>query len=175
MTIRAALLAVALSLVLAAPAAADGPVRDHVEIHNPVRDAGEHCGFPVLWDIHISADRKRYYDDAGRLTKEVVQVSEENTVTNLATGKTLRDGPVRFTRIHHYEDGQRVRTVDSGVMLNVVDGAGERLRDVGRVEYRILPDGRWEIFEMDGVHPAYAALDGNTFGAVLSVFCGVLD
>jgi hypothetical protein len=175
MPIRTILLAIASVLLIAAPAAAaNPPVRDHVEAHNPLRDTGEHCGFPVLWDIHMSIDRWRWYDDAGRIVKEIHHVTEDNTVHNLATGKVVRDGPVNFVRRHEYDNGVRVRTTDVGVMVNVRDGR-ERLLDAGMVQYRVHPNGIWEIFREVGPHPVFEALDGNTFPASLSAFCGVLD
>ncbi len=175
MRIRTTLLALASTLLLAAPAAAaDPPVKDHVEVHNPLRDTGEHCGFPVLWDIHMSVDRWRWYDDAGRVTREVQHVTEDNTVHNLESGKDVRDGPVNFVRRHEYENGVRVRTTDVGVMVNVRDGR-ERLLDAGMVQYRVHPNGVWEIFRSAGPHPVFEALDGNTFPASLTAFCGVLD
>jgi hypothetical protein len=172
--IRTALAAAALCLLPAAPAAASTPVRDHVEVHNPARDDGENCGFPVLWDIHMSVDRTRWYDESGQIVYEVQHISEDNTVQNLATGKTLRDGPVSFFRRHSYEDGVRVQTIDTGVMVNV-HGEGETLMDAGRVVYRVLPDGTWDIQETYGRHPVFEALDGNRFIAALGAFCDVLD
>jgi hypothetical protein len=173
--IRSVLAGAAVSLLLAAPAAASStPVRDHVEVHNPARDNGENCGFPVLWDIHMSVDRTRWFNEAGQVVHETQRVSEENTVQNLATGKTLRDGPVRFFRRHFYEDGVRVRTIDTGVMVNV-SGEGERLVDAGRAVYRVLPDGTWDVQKLYGPHPVFEALDGNKFIAALGAFCGVLD
>jgi hypothetical protein len=174
--IRSALAVAIGCLVMAAPAAAADltPVRDHVEVHNPARDNGQNCGFPVLWDIHMSVDRTRWYDDSGRIVHERQHITEDNTVQNLATGKTLRDGPVNFVRRHTYEDGVRVRTVDTGVMVNI-SGEGEHLVDAGRVVYRVLPDGTWDVQETPGQHPVFEALDGNTFIAAMGAFCGVLD
>lgn len=171
--IRPTLAAAAAVLLSAAPATASTPVRDHVEVHNPARDSGEHCGFPVLWDIHMSVDRTRWYDESGRIVYETQRISEDNTVQNLATGKTLRDGPVRFFRRHFYEDGVRVRTIDTGVMVNIHD-QDEHLLDAGRAVYRVLPDGTWDVQELHGSHPVFEALDGNRFPAALGAFCGVL-
>jgi hypothetical protein len=176
MPIRTILLAIASTLLIAAPAVANAnpPVRDHVTSHNPLRDNGENCGFPVLWDINMSIDRWRWYDDAGRIVKEIQHVTEDNTVHNLATGKVVRDGPVNFVRRHEYENGVRIRTTDVGVMVNIRDGR-ERLLDIGWVQYRVHPNGIWEIFRSAGHHPVFEVLDGNTFPASLSAFCGVLD
>lgn len=177
MPIRTILLALASTLLLAtlaAPAAANAPVRDHVTAHNPLRDNGEHCGFPVLWDINMSIDRLRWFDDEGRLLREILHVTEDNTVHNLATGKVVRDGPVNFVRHHEYENGVRVRTTDTGVMVNIRDG-DERLLDIGRVQYRVHPNGIWEIFDSAGHHPVFEVLDGNRFPASLGAFCDVLD
>ena len=175
MTLRIAVLALAIAALAAGPAAAASPpVHDQVEIHNPQRDNGEHCGFPVLWDIHISADRYRWYDDQGRITRQVSHIREDNTVQNLETGKTLRDGPVNFVRVTRFENGVAVRATDTGVMVNIRDGR-DRLLDAGSISYRVHPDGRWEIFGGVGPHPVYRALDGNQFIAALGAFCGVLD
>jgi hypothetical protein len=170
------LAAIASALLIAAPAAAttNPPVRDHVTVHNPLRDNGEHCGFPVLWDINMSIDRWTWRDDAGLITKQLLHIREDNTVHNLATGKVLRDGPVDFVRRHEYENGVRVRTTDTGVMVNIRDGR-ERLLDIGWVQYRVHPNGIWEIFRSGGHHPVFEVLDGNTFHASLGAFCGVLD
>lgn len=174
MPIRTILLALASLLLIAAPAAANPPVRDQIIRQNPLRDNGEACGFPVLWDINMSIDRLRWFDDEGRVVREIQHITEDNTVHNLATGKVVRDGPVNFVRHHEYENGVRVRTTDTGVMVNIRDG-GERLLDIGWVQYRVHPDGIWEIFRSAGHHPVFEVLDGNTFPASLRAFCGVLD
>jgi hypothetical protein len=177
MKIRTLLLAaVAGALLIATPAAAtyNPPVRDHVTVHNPLRDNGENCGFPVLWDINMSVDRWRWYDDAGQIVKERQHVTEDNTVHNLATGKVLRDGPVDFVRRHEYENGVRVRTTDTGIMVNIRDGS-ERLIDAGWVQYRVHPDGIWEVFRAVGPHPVFEVLDGNRFPQSLRAFCDILD
>jgi hypothetical protein len=59
-------------------------------------------------------------------------------------------------------------------MVNI-SGEGERLLDAGRVVYRVLPDGTWDIQETYGQHPVFEALDGNRFIAALGAFCDVLD
>jgi hypothetical protein len=171
---RLILVAIAATLLIAAPAAsADTPVRDTFTQHTVVQDDGEDCGFPVLWDIHMTVDRTRWYDEAGRITREIQQVREDNTLHNLATGKVLRDGPVRFMRRHFYENGVRQFTVDRGLMFNVNDG-GERLVDRGRVQFRVV-NGIWDILSPTEDHPVYGYLDGKPFSEVTGAFCGILD
>jgi hypothetical protein len=177
MSIRSILLAaIASALLIAAPAAATAnpPVHDRFTQHNPLRDMGENCGFPVLWDITMNVDRWTWRDDAGLITKQLLHVTEDNTVHNLATGKVLRDGPVNFVRRHEYQNGVRVRTTDTGVMVNIRDGR-ERLIDAGWVQYRVHPDGIWEVFRAVGPHPVFEVLDGNRFPQSLRAFCGILD
>jgi hypothetical protein len=177
MKIRTLLLAtVASALLIAAPAAATAnpPTHDRLTQHNPLQDIGENCGFPVLWDINMSIDRWTWRDDAGLITKQLLHIREDNTVHNLASGKVLRDGPVNFVRRHEYQNGVRVRTTDTGVMVNIRDGR-ERLIDAGWVQYRVHPDGIWEIFRAVGPHPVFEVLDGNRFPQSLRAFCGILD
>jgi hypothetical protein len=174
-SIRTILLAAAALLALAAPAvAAPPPETVRYPVHNPVQDNGEHCGFPVKWDIHMDVTRTRWRDDAGNLTHETQFIREENTLHNLDTGKTLRDGPVTFVRNHFYRGGVRQYTVDSGLMVNI-SGHGERMLDTGLVKFRVGPDGRWDILKMIGHHPVYRVLDGQPFIGVMRAFCGVLD
>lgn len=174
--IRTALIAVVACLVMAAPAAASELrlVKDHVEVHNPQQDMGQNCGFPVLWDIHISADRYRWYDEQDRIVRYLAYIHEDNTVKNLATGKTVRDGPVDFVRTQKYENGVSQYTVDTGLMVNIRAGR-ESVLDYGSVKYRVESDGTWNILGGFGSHPVYNALDGNQFISALGAFCKVVD
>lgn len=173
--IRTALIAVVACLVMAAPAAAElRLVKDHVEVHNPQQDMGQNCGFPVLWDLHLSVDRYRWYNEQDQLVRYLAYVHEDNTVKNLETGKTVRDGPVDFIRTRAYENGVEKYTIDTGMMVNIRAGR-ESVLDYGSIKYRVDPDGTWNIFGGVGPHPVYEALDGNQFISALGAFCEVVD
>ena len=47
------------------------------------------CGL-LRWEIHLTGDRFRFFDEDGLLVRVQVHISEDNTITNLDTGETYR-------------------------------------------------------------------------------------
>src|ERR687893_392517 len=94
-------------------------------------------------------------------------VREDNTVTNLATGETLREGPDAFQQVIGFEGGRVTSVAINGLALNL---QGEQLKDVGRV---VLESG--VIVFSAGPHPAREAIaPGRPLSDALVVFCDAL-
>ena len=163
---------VAAALTWAAPAAQAAPPQ-RISVDPPpniVRDNGEACGFPVEWAIDIaSVEGHNFFDQEGRRVRQVVHIKEDNTITNLESGLTLREGPDSFTQtIIWNESGQIEQIIATGLAANVF---GTGLKDVGRVAW--LP-GTNEIVFNAGQHSLREAMQGGTFQDALAAFCDVL-
>ena len=162
----ATLVTLATAGAFAAPAAAVVPVRQTIAQHNVVQDNGEACGFPVRWTIDLTVERTRYFDNEGNLVRIIDHVREDNTVENLSTGRTLREGPDAFQQVITFENGTP-RVAINGLALNL---QGEQVKDVGRV---VLENG--VILFSAGPHPAREAIDpGRPIADALVVFCDAL-
>ena len=135
-----------------------------------MQDSGEACGFPVRWAIDISSvEGHTFFNQDGTRTRQVVHIKEDNTITNLETGLTLREGPDSFTQTIIYDDLGRVeRIIATGLAANVF---GEGLKDVGRVVW--LP-GTNEIVFSAGSHPVREGAEFGNFRTALAAFCDVL-
>lgn len=158
----------------AAPVAAQAPVRDTISQSNTVQDQGEACGFPVRWQIDLQGQRTRYYDASGRLVREHVVIREDNTVTNLDTGLTLREGPVAFVQdVRYHPDGSVVVTTSGTSVL--VRGADDDVVDHGRLVVRYAPGQAPDVLlNLGPHHPRELTLGGGGLAAVLAAFCDVL-
>ena len=154
-----------------APAAAAPPLRlPTLELNNRVQDEGQACGFPVRWDIALTVERTNFFDSEGRLVRQQARIREDNTITNLTTGLTLREGPDAFVQTTTFNpDGSIAAITATGLAVNV--RGEERLKDVGRVVW--LP-GTNEIVFSAGPHPVREAMEGGNFRTALSAFCEVL-
>lgn len=156
------------------PAVAVPPEKTSVAQTNVVQDDGEACGFPVRWDIDLTADITRFFDRDGDPEREQAQVREMNTITNLDTGLTLQEGPVSFVQRTLFNDDGSVTIEANGLSVNV--RGEEKLKDVGRFVVRIGP-GEFEVLMAAGPHPVRELLTGGA-GAdpeVLAAFCDVLS
>ena len=167
----AGIAATALGL-MAATASAVPP--QHFTAEPPTRiveDTGQACGFPVRWTIDLTVEGTNFFDFEGRLVRQQAHIREDNTITNLATGLTLREGPDSFMQtIYFNPDGTISHFVASGLAANVqVEGAN--LKDVGRVIW--LP-GTNEIVFSAGPHPVREAIEFGNFQTALAAFCEVL-
>jgi hypothetical protein len=164
--------AVAAALGLAAgPALAVPPERFELTVHNPVQDEGQACGFPVLWDINLTIEGTNFFDSEGVLVRQQAQIREDNTITNLDTGFTLREGPDAFMQTTYFNpDGTVRELVATGLAANV--RGDERLKDVGRVVW--LP-GTNEIVFSAGPHPVREAIEFGNFRTGLRAFCDALS
>jgi hypothetical protein len=134
-----------------------------------VQDTGQACGFPVRWTIDLTVEGTNFFDSDGRLVRQQAHIREDNTITNLATGLTLREGPDSFMQtIYFNPDGTISHVVATGLAANVQDG---NLKDVGRVIW--LP-GTNEIVFSAGPHPVREAIEFGSFQTALAAFCQAL-
>jgi hypothetical protein len=157
--------------VAAGPAAAAEPVRFEATVHNPVQDQGEACGFPVLWDINLTVEGTNFFDQDGNLVRQQAHIREDNTITNLDTGLTIREGPDSFMQTTYFNaDGSVRELVATGLAANV--RGDEPFKDVGRVAW--LP-GTNEIVFSAGRHPLREAIEFGNFRTGLSAFCDALS
>ena len=119
--------AVLMAAALALPALAAAPQRDQVS-QNQIVQGPTSCGL-LRWEIHLTGDRFRFFDDDGQLVRVQVHINEDNTITNVDTGETYREGPDNFMQTTLFtEDGPLI--VATGLAANV---PGAQLKDVGRV------------------------------------------
>jgi hypothetical protein len=138
---------VATVLVVASPAAADQPF-----VFGPISYHAEYSFFNCGFEADVSLDgtfENRIFDNPVR---NINYIREEGTVTNPATGTTLR--------VKHWytelgtpptspDEGQGLFT-DRGLVTHVVaPGGGVVLIDAGRLVWR-YPDGL--VFEANGNH-----------------------
>lgn len=156
----------------AAPAAAVPPQEIPLtEIHNPVQDQGQACGFPVLWDIRLTLEGWNFFDEVGNRVRQQLMIREDNTITNLDTGLTLREGPDSFMQTTIFNpDGSVAEIIATGLAANVQ--GDEPLKDVGRVVW--LP-GTNEIVFSAGPHPVREAVEFGNFLDGLRAFCDALN
>ena len=156
---------------LATPAGAVPP--QHFSVTPPpniVEDQGQACGFPVRWTIELTVEGTNFFDQDGNIVRQQAHVKEDNTITNLDTGLTLREGPDSFMQtIVFNPDGSIAYLSATGLAANVF---GEQLKDVGRVVW--LP-GTNEIVFSAGPHPVREEVEFGNFQTALAAFCDVLS
>jgi hypothetical protein len=158
---------------MVASAGAIPPEHETVTVTNVVQDDGEACGFPVRWDIELTADITRFFDQDGTLVRQHLQVREMNTVTNLDTGLTLQEGPDSFIQRNIFNDDGTVTIQANGLSVNVQ--GEEKLKDVGRFVTRVGP-GLFEVVLSAGPHPVRGlATSGSVGPELLAAFCDVLS
>src|SRR5215211_929854 len=113
--------------VVAGSALADAPQRTEIS-QNQVVQGTTSCGV-LRWETHLSGERFRFFDTEGNLVRVQIHIHEDNTITNLTTGQTYREGPDSFM--------QRTLFTDEGPLIVATGLAarveGTQLRDVGRV------------------------------------------
>jgi hypothetical protein len=154
--------AAAVAAALATPAVAAPPTRQTVEQNNVVQGQTS-CG-ELRWDIQLTAEVFRFFDNDGNLVRIQVHITEDNTITNLDTGESFREGPVSFMQTTLFTDDGPV-FVATGLAVNVF---GQQFKDVGRVVFQ--PNG--EILFSAGPHPVREA---QSEGNVLEGFCPVFS
>jgi hypothetical protein len=155
--------ALIVAAALALPALAAEPTRDQVA-QNQIVQGQTSCGL-LRWEIHLTADRFRFFDNDGLLVRVQVHINEDNTITNLDTGETYRDGPDNFMQTTLFAD-QGPLIVATGLAANV---PGAMLKDVGRVVINPL---NGDIVFSAGQHPLREAQEA---GNVLEGFCALFD
>ena len=155
--------AVLVAAALALPALAAAPQRDQVSLSQIVQGPTS-CGL-LRWEIHLTGDRFRFFDNDGQLVRVQVHINENNTITNLDTGETFQEGPDNFMQTTLFtDDGPLI--VATGLAANV---PGAQLKDVGRVVINPLTG---EIVFSAGQHPLREAQEA---GNVLEGFCALFD
>jgi hypothetical protein len=159
------------SAAVAAPALAVPPQQiDDVVVHNPI--VGETSCGRLLWDINLVVDITNFFDRDGTRIRQIAHVREDNTITNLTTGETFREGPDSFIQTTYYNEDRTInRIVASGLQARV----GNELRDVGRVVLVPLGDGRFDLVFAAGPHPVREAADDGRIADALPAFCALFE
>ena len=158
------------ALVLASPALADPPVETDIDVSQVVTGATP-CG-TLRWDIHITGRQTTYFDDGVR-TRVQAHLHEDNTITNLTTGESFREGPDSFMQTSYFNpDGTLDRIVATGLAANV---EGEQFKDVGRVILEPLGGGRFDLVFAAGQHPLREAADDGRLADALPGFCELFE
>ena len=152
---------VAVAALAAAPAWAVAPQRSEVS-QNQVVEGATSCGV-LRWEIHLTGERSRFFDDTGALVRVQIHINEENVITNLTTGETFREGPDHFMQTTLFTD-QGPLIVATGLAANVF---GEQLKDVGRV---VIDPRTGDILFSAGPHPIREGIEA---GNELEPFCAV--
>jgi hypothetical protein len=152
-----------IAAALALPAPAAPPQHDQVS-QNQIVQGPTSCGV-LRWEIHLTGDRFRFFDNDGRLVRVQVHINEDNTITNLDTGETFREGPDNFMQTTLFtDDGPLI--VATGLAANV---PGAQLKDVGRV---VIDPLTGDIVFSAGQHPLREAQEA---GNVLEGFCPLFE
>ena len=163
-----------LALVVASPAVADPPVHSTDPFSFVVEDAGVECGFPIRWEISGEGRETFFFDDEGRLARIISHTRETNTLTNLATGKTVTDTP-RFTQIVHFNEDGTIDNVETmGLYAHARDGAAAKVMDVGKVIIAYGPGSDRALLFEAGPHPLRAESLVTASPAWLGAFCELL-
>jgi hypothetical protein len=160
---RVGVLAVAVFAVavVVLPAWAVPPQRTEIA-QNQVTQGTTSCGV-LRWEIHLSGDRLRFFDQDGALVRVQIHINEDNLITNLTTGQTYREGPDSFMQTTLFTD-EGPRIVATGLAARVF---GTQLKDVGRV---VINPANGDIEFSAGQHPLREAQEA---GNVLEGFCSV--
>jgi hypothetical protein len=160
---RVGVLAVAVFAVavVVLPAWAVPPQRTEIA-QNQVTQGTTSCGV-LRWEIHLSGDRFRFFDQDGALVRVQIHINEDNLITNLTTGQTYREGPDSFMQTTLFTD-EGPRIVATGLAARVF---GTQLKDVGRV---VINPANGDIEFSAGQHPLREAQEA---GNVLEGFCSV--
>jgi len=162
------------AVVAGAPASATNPPTKVTVTQQNVLTDPTACGsYGVQWNINLTAEIFTYRDREGRLVRQAVHITEENTVVNTVTGLTLRDGPVDFwqTTTFDPETGARELIYIVGTSVNVRRG-NERLVDKGPM---VIDGQTGVILESEGQHPLRELMDGSfDIRLALPGFCDIL-
>ena len=149
--------------VVAVPAWAVQPQRTEIA-QNQVTQGATSCGV-LRWEIHLSGDRFRFFDQDGVLVRVQIHINEDNVITNLTTGQSYREGPDSFMQTTLFTD-EGPRIVATGLAARVF---GTQLKDVGRV---VINPANGEIEFSAGQHPLRESQEA---GNVLEGFCSVFS
>jgi hypothetical protein len=156
--------------VFASPALAEPPVRTEIDVSQAVTGTTP-CGM-LRWDIHITGQQTTFFEDGVRRRVQA-HLHEDNTITNLTTGESFREGPDSFMQTSYFNpDGTLDRIVATGLAANV---QGEQFKDVGRVVLVPLGAGRFDLVFSAGQHPLREAADDGRLADALPGFCELFE
>jgi hypothetical protein len=164
-------LATAVAAIAAAPAHADKPLQLPTLVLNNVVTGQTACG-ELRWDIHLVVEQDELLRHEGNLVRQIALVKEDNTITNLTTGETFREGPDSFTQTIYFNPD---RTIDRLIATGLQVRVGNELIDAGRVVLEPLGGGKFNLVFSAGQHPVREAADDSTITDALSAFCAVFE
>jgi hypothetical protein len=145
--------ALAVPLVVVAPAAAVEPTTETVTLHRTFNPAVSCPGFAVIGEFDVTREITTFYDEDGTPVMRIIRGYYTGTLTNAVTGYSLTGGGVR---IFHFDlvTGEEFSTgsnffnklPEGGVSI---PGAGRFLFDAqGRVLEHSGPDSPDEIAQL---------------------------
>jgi hypothetical protein len=140
---------VVVSSALAANAAAVPPESQTIVVDETFIDP-ETCDFPLT--VHMEGRIKitTHFDQAGNLTFESATPSFRFTVTNPATGKTIRDADVGLDKFTPTPDGGGV-VLSTGIHFRILpEQGGPIFARIGLQLILVNADGSFEIQEIGG-------------------------
>ncbi|HEX6228241.1 MAG TPA: hypothetical protein VFZ41_02140 [Solirubrobacterales bacterium] len=171
-----ALLVAALALWLVSigneRALAAEPVQNTNQFSLVVEDEGEHCGFPIRWEISGTVRQTLFFED-GELVRVQAHFAETNVLTNLDTGKTVEDNPTFNQRVY-FEEGVLQSVETDGIFVNARGDNGESVMDVGRVVLAVISATERVLIFEGGQHP-FRDLTVLDLEPGLAAFCDVLS
>ncbi len=144
------LLTLILTALVATPVLAVKPVTQTFEFSDTIEGFVEKCELNLRWDISGSVKRTLFFDQDGNVVRILDQVREDNTITNVDTGESLREGPDSFIQHIFFNDDGTVTLEING--LSVLVNSGEHLVvDAGRVVLFFGPGGP-TVLDISGRH-----------------------
>jgi len=126
----AAALALAASVIGAAPAYADSPVKESFDETTAPFEVSDICGFPIM----VVSHQRGFAITSADGTRTTVHVTEQDAFT--ANGVTLQSKPFTFT-IHILPDaeGQTLQAISTGQVIVVPVEPGVTFRAAGRFDF----------------------------------------
>lgn len=117
------------------------------------------CEFAVQGDYVVRRTLTEYYGEHGKVVRFVFNIRFEGTLTNTATGTSVRSTGHRLI----VDDVRRERTIEAGVQLASAPGTGVVLLDAGRLvfDWNGTPDN-FDDDELVFVAGPHEELSGET-------------
>lgn len=143
-TVLTAIVATAVPAAAVKPTTVVFPFADVIEGFVPS------CGLNLRWEISGEAERTFFRDQDGDLVRIQDKVRETNTITNLDTGETLREGPDAFSQRILFNPDGTVTLQINGLSVHVPRGDGSVV-DAGRVVLLFGPGGP-TVLDVAGRH-----------------------
>jgi hypothetical protein len=134
------LLAVLMLAAVATPAGAVSPTSQEFRFGGVIEGYVEACDTTLRWEVSGTAERTTFYNADGSVDRVQDKVREANTITNVDTGETLREGPDSFQqRVLFNDDG--TTTLEINGLSVLVTGGEDAVVDAGRLVLVFGPDG----------------------------------